>query len=343
MGLREGKILRLLIGITGATGVIYGIRLLRALAEKPDIETHLIITPAGERTISIETEYSTADVRSLADYNYRADDITAAPASGSFLSDGMIVAPCSMKTLSAIANSHTDDLLTRAADVTLKEHRRLLLMPRETPLHAGHLRNMLRVAEMGCVILPPVPAFYHKPHSVEDIVDYAVGKTLDIFRIEHTLFERWRGVNGINNGTNNYEDTCRNAEIKACGRDKSDIVRMEETCQSPKEFIGNGRTRIGISVNRIGKDLIVCLFNDAGHIGAAAVADYCEKGNRASVSVITRHGHMEDAIASDAARRLCKASRQPVCVIVGIHLDNITKEEIAEITANCEKLISRHL
>jgi len=187
--------LRLLIGITGTTGVIYGIRLLRTLGERPDIETHLIITPAGEQTVSIETEYSAAYVRSLADYNYRVDDIAAAPASGSFLHDGMIVAPCSMKTVSAIANSHADDLLTRAADVTLKERRTLVLLARETPLHAGHLRNMLRVAEMGGVILPPVPAFYHKPHSIEDIIDHTLGKTLDIFRVKHTLFERWQGVN----------------------------------------------------------------------------------------------------------------------------------------------------
>jgi 4-hydroxy-3-polyprenylbenzoate decarboxylase len=191
---KRGRILRLLVGITGTTGVIYGIRLLQTLRTKPDIETHLIITPAGERTISIETEYAAADVRSLADYSYHIDDIAAAPASGSFLHDGMVIAPCSMKTVSAIASSHAEDLLTRAADVTLKERRTLVLLARETPLHAGHLRNMLRVAEMGGVILPPVPAFYHRPRSIEDIVDHAVGKTLDLFRIEHTLFERWRGV-----------------------------------------------------------------------------------------------------------------------------------------------------
>ena len=186
--------MRLLIGITGTTGVIYGIRLLQTLREKPDIETHLMVTPAGERIIAIETEYSADDVRSLADCGYHSDDIAAAPASGSFLHDGMIIAPCSMKTLSAIANSYADDLLTRAADVTLKERRTLVLLARETTLHAGHLRNMLRVAEMGGVILPPVPAFYHRPRSIEDIVDHTVGKTLDLLRIEHTLFERWRGV-----------------------------------------------------------------------------------------------------------------------------------------------------
>ena len=192
--LQRERILKLLIGITGTTGVIYGIRLLQTLKTTPDIKTHLVITPAGEQTIAIETEYCADDVRSLADYNYSADDIAAPPSSGSFLHDGMIVAPCSMKKLSAIANSFTDDLLTRAADVTLKERRMLVLLARETPLHAGHLRNMLRVAEMGGIILPPVPAFYHKPRSIEEIIDHTVGKTLDLFRIEHTLFERWRGA-----------------------------------------------------------------------------------------------------------------------------------------------------
>ena len=186
--------MRLLIGITGTTGVIYGIRLLQALREKPDIETHLMITPAGERTIAIETEYAAADVQALANYSYCVDDIAASPASGSFLHDGMIVAPCSMKTLSAIANSFADNLLTRAADVTLKERRTLVLLARETPLHAGHLRNMLRVAEMGGVILPPVPAFYHRPRSIEDIIDHTVGRVLDLFRVEHALFERWQGT-----------------------------------------------------------------------------------------------------------------------------------------------------
>jgi len=153
-----------------------------------------MITSAGARTIAIETDYSAADIRLLADFSYCIDDIAAAPASGSFLSDGMIVAPCSMKTLSAIANSHADDLLTRAADVTLKERRTLVLLARETPLHTGHLRNMLRVAEMGGVILPPVPAFYHRPRGIEDIIDHTVGKALDLFRVEHTLFERWQGA-----------------------------------------------------------------------------------------------------------------------------------------------------
>lgn len=168
--------------------------MLQVLSGIESVETHLIVSPAGEQTIAIETGFSSSEVRALADYNYRIDDICARIASGSFLRDGMIVAPCSMKTLSAVANSYAENLLTRAADVTLKERGRLVLLVRETPLHLGHLRNMARVTRMGGVVMPPVPAFYHKPHSIQDIIDHTVGKALDLFRIEHHLYERWAGT-----------------------------------------------------------------------------------------------------------------------------------------------------
>jgi 4-hydroxy-3-polyprenylbenzoate decarboxylase len=186
--------LRIVIGINGATGVIYGIRLIQVLSSVKGVETHLIITHAGERIIEIETEYKANEIRTLAQYCYRIDDLGACLASGSFKHDGMIIAPCSMKTLSAIAHSFADNLLTRAADVTLKERRRLLLLVRETPLHLGHLRNMVRVTEMGGIIMPPIPAFYHQPHTVGDIIDHTVGKALDLFSIEHNLFDRWSGT-----------------------------------------------------------------------------------------------------------------------------------------------------
>ena len=185
--------MRLLIGINGATGVIFGIRLLEVLSNIEGIETHLIITPAGEQTIEVETEYKVPAVKALADYSYSIDDICACLASGSFRRDGMIIAPCSMKTLSALAHSFADNLLTRAADVTLKERSKLLLLVRETPLHLGHLRNMVSVTEMGGIIMPPLPAFYHKPQRIQDIVDHTVGKALDVFNIEHSLYERWCG------------------------------------------------------------------------------------------------------------------------------------------------------
>jgi 4-hydroxy-3-polyprenylbenzoate decarboxylase len=185
--------LKILIGISGATGVIYGIRLLQVISGIKGMETHLIITPAGEQTIEIETEYKATEVKALANCWYRINDMGASLASGSFKHDGMIIAPCSMKTLSAVAHSHADNLLTRAADVTLKERRRLLLLVRETPLHLGHLKNMVSVTEMGAIVMPPMPAFYHKPHTIQDLIDHTVGKALDLFNIEHNLFNRWSG------------------------------------------------------------------------------------------------------------------------------------------------------
>jgi flavin prenyltransferase len=184
----------LIIGITGATGAIYGIRLLEVLSRQTNIETHLVVSRAGEITIEYETAYKIGDLKKLAAYSYDIDDICAPLSSGSFKRDGMIVAPCTMKTLSALANSYCDNLLTRAADVTLKERRKLVLMVRETPLHLGHLKNMEKLTEMSAIIMPPMPAFYHKPETIQDIVDQTVGKMLDIFDIEHHLFHRWSGL-----------------------------------------------------------------------------------------------------------------------------------------------------
>ena len=184
----------LIIGITGATGVIYGIRLLEVLSTKADIETHLIISEAGVTNITYETNHSISDVKALANYSYDIKDIAACLASGSFKRDGMIVAPCTVKTMSALANSYTENLLIRAGDVTIKERKNLVLLVRETPLHLGHLRNMERLAEMGAIIMPPIPAFYHKPETIQDIIDHTTGKILDIFDIEHDLFRRWSGL-----------------------------------------------------------------------------------------------------------------------------------------------------
>lgn len=188
--------MKLIVGMNGATGAIYGIRLLQVLSAIDGIETHLIVSDAGIQTIGLETDFTADEVKALADYCHSIHDIAAAPASGSFRHDGMIIAPCSMKTLSALAHSYADNLLTRAADVTLKERRPLLLLARETPLHLGHLRNMVAVAEMGGIVMPPAPAFYHAPKTIGDIVDHTVGKMLDLFGIEHNLFQRWPGQGG---------------------------------------------------------------------------------------------------------------------------------------------------
>lgn len=181
---------RIVVGISGATGVCYGIRLLETLAAL-GAETHLVISGSGKRNIEIETDRTVAEVERLASVVHDHHDIGATIASGSFLTDGMAVMPCSMKSLSAIAHSYNDNLLVRAADVTLKEKRRLVVCPRETPLHRGHLELMLKVADLGAMLLPPMVAFYHNPQSVQEIVDQTVGKVLDALGVEHKLFRRW--------------------------------------------------------------------------------------------------------------------------------------------------------
>lgn len=187
---------RLIVGIAGASGVIYGIRLLEVLREAPDVETHLVISSAGAETIGLETSYTPAQVAALADVSYRFRDIAAAISSGSFRTAGMVVIPCSMKTLAGIAHSFSDNLLLRAADVVLKDRRRLIVVPRETPLHLGHLRLMVQLAEMGAVIVPPMPAFYHRPQSIDEIINQTVNRVLDLLDIElpQDLFTRWAGA-----------------------------------------------------------------------------------------------------------------------------------------------------
>jgi len=182
---------RLIVGITGASGVIYGQRLLLAL-EDLDVETHLVLTRSAALTIAYELEQSVEAIKALATKTHPIADVGASIASGSYKTMGMIVAPCSMKTLASIATGLADNLLTRAADVTLKERRRLVLLPRETPLHLGHLKNMTAVTEMGAIVSPPVPAFYAKPKTIEALVDQTIGRTLDLFDLDTKTVTRWR-------------------------------------------------------------------------------------------------------------------------------------------------------
>ena len=184
---------RIVIGISGASGVIYGIRMIEHL-RNTDCESHLIISKSAKLNIAIETEYKFKGVVAMADYAYDSKDMAASLASGSFLTEGMVVVPCTIKTLSGIANSYTDNLLVRAADVILKEKRKLVLVVRETPLHKGHLNLMVTAADLGAHILPPVPSFYHMPKTIDDIIDQTIGKIFDYMNIEHELFRRWNGM-----------------------------------------------------------------------------------------------------------------------------------------------------
>lgn len=181
---------RLIVGISGASGVIYGVRMLQMLRTL-GVETHLVMSKSAQLTLTHETDMSVAEVKALADVTYSNADIGAAIASGSFRVSGMVIAPCSIKSLSEIASGITGSLLSRAADVTLKERRRLVLMLRETPLHLGHLRSMVAVTEAGAIISPPVPAFYAKPASIDEMVDHSVGRVLDLFGIESGAVRRW--------------------------------------------------------------------------------------------------------------------------------------------------------
>jgi 4-hydroxy-3-polyprenylbenzoate decarboxylase len=184
---------RIIVGISGATGAIYGIRLLQILRQVPEVETHLVLSSAARRTITLETDFTIQEVESAADRVYRSSDIAASISSGSFRSTAMIVAPCSMKTVSGIATSYSDNLLLRAADVMLKDRRPLVLLVRETPLHLGHLRLLTQIAEMGGIVMPPVPAFYHRPETLSQVIDQTLNRALDLIGIEldRDLFTRW--------------------------------------------------------------------------------------------------------------------------------------------------------
>jgi len=187
---------RLIVGISGASGAIYGVRLLQVLRDVPEVETHLVMSQAARQTLTLETDFSLRDVQALANVVHDARDIAASISSGSYKTAGMVILPCSIKTLSGIVNSYPDTLVTRAADVVLKERRPLVLCVRETPLHLGHLRLMTHAAELGAVIMPPVPAFYHRPQSLDDVINQTVNRVLDQFDIDlpEDLFTRWQGA-----------------------------------------------------------------------------------------------------------------------------------------------------
>ena len=192
---------RIVIAITGATGAVYGLRLLQLLGALPGIETHLVLSDAAVLTLHQETGLGRKDVETLAHVVHKLRDIGAAIASGSFQSDGMVIAPCSMKTLAAVAHGLSDNLITRAADVALKERRRLILMVRETPFNLAHLRNMTAVTEMGGIIFPPLPSFYHLPGSIAEMVDHTVARVIDLLGIEHGLAPRWNGLKAGDSST----------------------------------------------------------------------------------------------------------------------------------------------
>jgi flavin prenyltransferase len=194
-----GKNIKIIVGITGSSGVIYGIKLLYFL-KKSEIETHIVLSKWAEKNIEIETDESVVEVKKLASFEYKENDMAASISSGSFKTDGMIIIPCSMKTLASIANGYDDNLISRAASVTIKENRKLVIVPRETPLSQIHLSNMLKLAKIGVTILPAMPGFYHRPKTINDLILHIVGKTLDQFEINNEVFKRWK-----NNGSDSIK------------------------------------------------------------------------------------------------------------------------------------------
>lgn len=186
--------MRLIIGMSGASGVIYGIRLLEVLKTLPEVEAHLVMSNGAKLNVALETDWQAKDVEALADVAHSDQNLAATIASGSYTTDGMVIVPCSMKTLSGVVTSYADNLVVRAADVVLKEHRRLVIVPRETPLHVGHCRLLYEAAQMGAAIVPPMPAFYNDPQSVDDIINHTVGRLLDLFGIDSGLVKRWQGA-----------------------------------------------------------------------------------------------------------------------------------------------------
>jgi len=187
--------MRLIVGMSGASGLIYGIRLLEVLKTVPDVETHLVLSNGAKLNISLETEWSVRDVEALADEVHSDQNLAATIASGSYATDGMVIVPCSMKTLSGVVHSYAEHLIVRAADVILKEHRRLVLVPRETPLHTGHCRLLYEASHMGAIIAPPMPAFYNAPQSIDDLINHNVGRVMDLFGVDSGMVRRWKGAN----------------------------------------------------------------------------------------------------------------------------------------------------
>ncbi len=211
---------RLIVGISGATGAIFGVRILEVLSRVEDVETHLVMTRAAKMTIQVETPHSVKDVEAMANVVHDVNNVGASISSGSFRTEGMVIAPCSMKSMGGIANSIGGDLLVRAADVVLKERKKLVLVARETPLHLGHLENMIALTRMGAVIFPPVPAFYHRPKTLDDVINQTVTRILDQFNIDVTLFHRWdddqmsRHPDAANSGSPSSGDQSRQAPKK---------------------------------------------------------------------------------------------------------------------------------
>ncbi|MBO4313287.1 MAG: UbiX family flavin prenyltransferase [Desulfovibrio sp.] len=319
----------LIIGITGADGVCLGVRLLEMLRDIKGVATHLVMTRQAEANLRLEGCRSADAVRGMADHSHAIDDMAASIASGSFVTDGMIIAPCSMKTLGGITSGYSCDLLLRAADVCLKEGRKVVLVPREMPLGRLHLRNLLTASELGCMIVPPMLTFYNAPRSIRDLMDHVLAKALLPFGIFAPGFNPWRGTE--------QETEESRTEMRDAAPFGAPVVLHE----------GSGRTAVRLEARSIGPDLDVLLSGGSAHIGATALALPPDEdgvdGDAAKpcVRTLAVPGHRDDVPARALAARLCLAVKRPVCVTAGIHIDAASGEEIAVILRNAERACDR--
>ncbi|MGE5483574.1 MAG: UbiX family flavin prenyltransferase [Ignavibacteriales bacterium] len=332
--------MRIIVGITGASGAVYGIRILEELAAA-GIETHLVVSEWGKETIRHETGLRVEHVANLASVMYDNDDLGASVSSGSFVTSGMVIAPCSMKTVSAIANGYSDGLISRAAGVCLKEGRRLVIVPRESPLSAIHLENMLRLARLQVAVIPPMVGFYSKPTSVDEVVDQTVGRVLDHLGVEHNLVRRWDGL------TRECRLSERN-DVGRCGPEPRVSGPSGSGRESPGEFfevsVGSGRMKVWGRVWRMHGGLVVGLFGgESPHVGSvvlsiprASLSD--PKMVSSTSSVINLPSHKEEEVVRPVAEGLTRTTGVPVVCIGGVHIDRCSSAEVAELVANCREV-----
>lgn len=331
--------MRVIVAITGASGAVYGVRLLEAL-RAAGVETHLIVSRWGWETVRVELGLSPDRLRAMATCAYGPDELGAPVASGSFPTDGMVIAPCSMKTAAAIAHGYAADLIARAADVCLKERRRLILVPRETPLSAVHLENLLRLARLGVVILPPVPAFYTHPASLADLVDQTVGRILDHLGVPHEVGGRWEGGSGGDpRGSGAGAPVRGSAGEPGGGHPGADVggVRQWEA------WAGEGPLRVQARAWATDSGYVVGLFGGTRtHVGSVVVSvprPSLADSDRWSCtsSVINLPAHKEEEVIRPLAEELARVTGSPVVGVAGVHVDRADAATLEVLTANCRE------
>lgn len=339
--------MRVIVAVTGASGAVYAVRLLEVLRQAR-VETHLIVSRWGAQTLREEMGLEPEQLRDMAAHVYAPDDLTAPVASGSFPVDGMVVVPCSMKTVAAIAHGFSGDLITRAADVCLKERRHLIILPRETPLSSIHLENLLRLARLGVVVMPPAPAFYIRPASVSDLVDHTVGRILDHLGVSHGLSRRWRAESA---------DACPfpapfTPALTAHGKAEPEGPGEDVTGNRLGQWeawAGEGRFRVCARAWGTDDGYVIGLFGgDRPHVGTVVVSiprpSLAEPGRYSSTSsVISLPAHKEEEVIRPLGEELARVTRSPVVGVAGVHLEGADPAAIEALVQNCREAGKRLL